>query len=49
MTVESMIGRGRDAIDMIVEDGSFHENKIGDWEAPAPWWARRGSAAATWW
>ncbi|HJH42431.1 MAG TPA: biotin-independent malonate decarboxylase subunit gamma [Rubneribacter badeniensis] len=35
MTVESMIGRGRDAIGMIVEDGSFHENKIGDWEAPA--------------
>ena len=32
MTVESMIGRGRDAIDMIVDEGSFQENKIGSAE-----------------
>ena len=35
MTVESMIGRGRDAIDMIVDDGTFQENMIGDVEFPA--------------
>ncbi len=30
MTVEVMIGRGRDAIDMVVDPGSFHENQVGD-------------------
>lgn len=28
----TMIGRGRDAIDMIVDEGSFNENHIGDYE-----------------
>ena len=26
---ESMIGRGRDAIEMIVDNGSFLENEVG--------------------
>lgn len=30
MTVEVMIGRGRDAIDMVVDPGSFRENQVGD-------------------
>ena len=30
MTVESMIGRGRDAIEMIVDEGSFHEGQVGN-------------------
>lgn len=30
MTVESMVGRGRDAIDLIVDGDSFRENMIGD-------------------
>ena len=32
MTVEMMIGRGREAIDMIVDPGSFQENRIGESE-----------------
>lgn len=35
MTVEMMIGRGREAIDMIVDAGSFQENMIGGQEMPA--------------
>lgn len=30
MTVESMIGRGRDAIEMVVDEGSFHEGQVGN-------------------
>lgn len=30
MTVESMIGRGRDAIDMVVDEGTFQEGQVGD-------------------
>lgn len=30
MTVEPMIGRGRDAIDMVVDEGSFQEGQVGN-------------------
>ena len=32
MDEESMIGRGREAIDMIVDPGSLQENVIGDFK-----------------
>ena len=43
MTVEVMIGRGRDAIDMVVDPGSFRENQVGDVTFPTMW------APALWW
>ena len=33
--MEQMIGRGRDAIEMIVDPGSFQENQVGDASFPA--------------